>query len=544
MSLVDALVNISITSGSKAPTVQGFGTPMILSYHTKYASLLKAYTDPAGLLSDGFAATSKTYRMAQSIFSQSPHPPQFFVGRRQTAFTQALQLTLANTNTVSFYTYSFTILDDLGVSWPVTHVGTGVVATDATAIFTQLANTAVTYDHTTSHAFTVSAGYPYLANGTPVTLGGTPPTGFGAAGSATFFMINVTATTFQLSATKGGSVVTATTDDGTTVKLHAGIANCVVTNPSGGVLLFTQTAGSTVDITGMPVPAASGNNGTILFQDLTTDPGIVADVAAIEAIDNTSWYGIVSTSSSKAEVLALAAHVESQTKIFGFVCSDSDQTDNAVTTDLLSQLQALGYTRTLPLYLANETGSMGAAAWIGNRLATQPGAATWAYLSLVGVAVDPNLGGIVNTVTSIAGAHSKSGNVYTSLAGLGATLFGLTPSGIFIDTTIFIDWIRVNMQARILLRQVNASKAGSKIPYTDDGAAQVGMDVAAQLDSGSDKPGGANPGLVQSSINVIIPKVATMSPIDKANRVFGPITFTATTTGALNALSITGNLSF
>jgi hypothetical protein len=534
MSLLDSLVNISITAQTKVPTVQGFGTPLLLAYHTRYSDLLRSYLDLASLLTDGFTVNDQVYKMASKIFAQNPHPPSFYVGRRQLPFTQIVELTLCNTGSLG-YVYSYTIVTDDGLQYPVSLASTGSPTADATLL--SVTGSPVTYDHTTSHAFTAT-GYPYLRNGQPVTLGGTPPTGFSLA--TTYYMVNVTATTFQLSATKGGSVVTATTDNGTSVTLSLAFAHCTVTNPSAGVIRFTSTAGHMIDITGLPTPAKSGALGTITVKTTTADPGIVADLAAIEAVDSTSWYGVLIDSNGKAEIEALAAHIETQTKIFGYTTSDSDCVDNAVSTDVMSQLQALGYTRTIGLYLANETESYGACAWVGNRLSTQPGAANWAYCALVGVAYDSTLGGYVTVVTSVNGGVSKNGNVYVPLAGLGSTLFGLTPSGEFIDIPIAIDWMKVNMQARILIRLANASAAGSKIPYTDDGAAQIRQDVDAQL-AAAQTP--TNPILVPGTVVVKVPKVATISPVQKGQRIFGPITFSGQLQGSINQLTVNGTVT-
>jgi hypothetical protein len=295
-----------------------------------------------------------------------------------------------------------------------------------------------------------------------------------------------------------------------------------------------------VDVTGLPIPAASGANGTITVATTTADPGIVADLVAVEAIDSISWYGVLIDSNSKAEVEALAAHIETQTKIFGFTTSDSACGDAAATTDVFSQLKADGYTRTLGLYLANETESYAACAWMGGMLATQPGAGNWAWRELVGVTVDGNLGGLVPVITSIAGGSSKNGNVYVGVAGLGTTLSGFTPSGEFIDVPIFIDWLKVGIQVRIQTRLANASAAGRKVPYTDAGTQQFAQDVSAQLAAGSADP---NPGLTPGTTSVQVPKVATMSPTNKAKRQYGPITFSGQLSGSINGLTVNGTVT-
>lgn len=82
MSL-DTIINMSITALSKAPSVEGFGTPLIAAFHEKWTDRrVKEYGAETELLDDGFATTDAVYQMAQTIKSQNPCPQTFKLGRR------------------------------------------------------------------------------------------------------------------------------------------------------------------------------------------------------------------------------------------------------------------------------------------------------------------------------------------------------------------------------------------------------------------------------------------------------------------------------
>ena len=87
------IVQVTITAQTTQVTRAGFGTPLILSNHSKFTDLVREYTDLAGLVSDGFASTSPEYKAANAIFAQSPRPPKVKIGRRGTPSTMKYTLT-------------------------------------------------------------------------------------------------------------------------------------------------------------------------------------------------------------------------------------------------------------------------------------------------------------------------------------------------------------------------------------------------------------------------------------------------------------------
>jgi hypothetical protein len=303
------------------------------------------------------------------------------------------------------------------------------------------------------------------------------------------------------------------------------VAGITAVDATGSVTVTTDTAGDLVDFV-----RVSDKPDDLQFKDETADPGIAADLTAIETVDPDGWYALLLDSQGEAEILAAAAWIEARKKIFLCNTSDTEVVDNVVTTDVMSDLQSFAYARTAIIYsqarLLNWTG----AAWGGNRLPSDPGSSTWAFKTLASVQVDANLtGGQVSVI------ESKGGNVYRTIAGVNVTTFGITASGEYVDVTRFIDWLDARIKERIFGVLIN----NAKIPYTDKGVGLMTAQVLAQLNQGITAGGlAADPAPV-----VTAPLVADIDPADKASRVLPDINFTATLAGAIHQLVITGVLS-
>jgi hypothetical protein len=307
--------------------------------------------------------------------------------------------------------------------------------------------------------------------------------------------------------------------------LITAVVGITAVDSTGFVTITTDAAGALVDYVGV-----SDEPDNFSFKDITADPGLAADLTAIETVDPDGWYCLLLDSNSEAEILAAAAFIEARKKIFVCNTSDTNVVDNVVTTDVMSDLQSFAYARTAIIYSQARLLNWSGAAWAGNRLPSDPGSSTWAFKTLAAVQVDGALtGGQVSVI------ESKGGNVYRTIAGVNVTTFGITASGEYIDVTIFIDWLDARIKERIFGVLIN----NPKVPYTDAGVDLMRAQVLAQLNQGITAGGlAADPAPV-----VTAPLVADIDPADKAARVLPDINFTATLAGAIHQLVITGVLS-
>lgn len=262
----------------------------------------------------------------------------------------------------------------------------------------------------------------------------------------------------------------------------------------------------------------------ITQDDTTTDAGVAADYAAIKLEDN-DFYGVLMTSFSTLEAVALAAAVEADRKILGLLTSDSDVLSDGA-GNLAETLEGAGYHRTYLLYSADNF-DYGQAAWMGKQFPKDPGSSTWAFKSLAGVTYD------TLSDTQIGNLEGNHANHYTQTKGLSMVLQGEMASGRFIDITRGIDWLTVRMQERILQLLANSDK----IPFTSSGITALENEVRAQLQEAV----GNN--VITSDYTVTPPAIEDVSSTDKANRVLGDLDFSATLAGAIHQVTINGSVS-
>jgi len=262
-------------------------------------------------------------------------------------------------------------------------------------------------------------------------------------------------------------------------------------------------------------------------ENLTADPGLAADLAAITAEDP-AWYGLLLDSNGAAEVLVAAAYAEARQIQFVATLSDSEIKDSTVTDCILSQLVAAGYVRTVPIYSENNLQYAGAA-WMGDRFPSDPGSDTWAFKSLGGVTVSA-----LKTSERTA-IHDKGGNYYYEVAGKSIAFPGLSAGGEFADITRFVDWLHARIQEDVFAELVKRVK----IPYTDAGAAILVNVVHARLGNAVDVGGLAD----DPPYSVTAKKVAAMSSVDRAARVGPDIAFTGRCAGAIHTVQIQGKVA-
>ena len=86
-------VSVSITKETATVSRVGFGTPAVLTYHTRFPELFRLYGSLTEMTDDGFAVTDIAYKMCAAMFAQSPRPASIIVGRRGTAPTRDVKLT-------------------------------------------------------------------------------------------------------------------------------------------------------------------------------------------------------------------------------------------------------------------------------------------------------------------------------------------------------------------------------------------------------------------------------------------------------------------
>lgn len=271
------------------------------------------------------------------------------------------------------------------------------------------------------------------------------------------------------------------------------------------------------------------------FLEDTVDPGVATDLNAILAANPTAWYGLILDSTSRQEIEAAAAWVETNQKIFPAPSADTQPARIGFTADASAALPSAmyfvkngAYSRTGVMLTAYSNLSYGGAAWLGRMLPTIPGNATWAYKTLATVQADNLPAGWD------ANVFSENGSVYTPLGGVNATQYGKTGNAEFLDLVVYIDWLKSTMQIAVLALLLNSTK----VSFDDDGLNQVATVMRAVL-----KQGEANKGGVVGTSYVTPPLAATIGAADKAARNVPNIPWGQQLAGAVHTLTLNGTLT-
>ncbi len=264
------------------------------------------------------------------------------------------------------------------------------------------------------------------------------------------------------------------------------------------------------------------------YDNTTADPGLAADLNAIVAVDN-DWYGVAMDSDSGAEILALAAWLETKKKIGVVQSMDSNIPDSAAIDDIASQMELAAYTRTWGLFSRNVNNDYRCAAWLSKEIVKQPGSSTWAHKTLAGITADNLKSGWETTINNKKWSH------YTAVGGRNVTFESMTPAGEFADIIHFIDWLHARVQESVW----DVLASNDKIPFTDRGVELVASAIRQILRQGV-QVGGLKG---DPAPTVTFPRVADVSTANRANRILPDGKFTAELAGAIHKLVIRGKVS-
>lgn len=93
MSSIDKHVDVQITKETATVSRVGFGTPCVMTYHTRFPELYRVYSNLTEMTDDGFTTDDLAYKMVAAMFAQSPRPTSAVVARRTTAAIRDVKLT-------------------------------------------------------------------------------------------------------------------------------------------------------------------------------------------------------------------------------------------------------------------------------------------------------------------------------------------------------------------------------------------------------------------------------------------------------------------
>lgn len=536
---IDRVVDVAVSRTTRTISRPGFGTLLICAYHALNADRVRSYTDLDGMVADGFTPYDPAYQMAAAAFAQSPSVTKVKVGRRALAFTQVVNVELpapVSASTPELYKIEIDGLEagyTSDTSGTRAEVCTGLAAAinglaDDDAIVTATGSTTgeqvlagADLDGVTGSlamsvprriVLTLSSHADWDAttatiagldgNGNAISESLTIPNGGNAAPTTTKRFLRVTSVTIPAQSGTGGEFrvgvaapVSASGVSGTQV---------VCTSPAGELHSYQRV---TANVTG--------------FTTATTNPGIATDLNAILDADS-DWYGLALDSQGSAEIVAAAAWVETNKKLFVAETTDTAHLATGSLTAVGYLLKNAGYARSGLLVRRSIGLDWSAAAWFGEEFPKDAGASTWAHKRLAGISADDF------TDAQRQAIESYNANHYTLLGDAPVTFPGKVAWGDYIDSTRNEDALRVDVQYTL----ADLLISNDKIPFTDAGISLV----LAALNGVATRS--VQAGILADSPAPVVraPRASAVSAANKRARNLPDVTLDAYIAGAIHTI--------
>lgn len=269
-------------------------------------------------------------------------------------------------------------------------------------------------------------------------------------------------------------------------------------------------------------------------------PDVASDLTAIKN-ENNKWYAPITLFNSKAYVVAVAAWVESNKKLYGAASCDTDIITTAASgaSDVASTLLASSYFRSFAFYHPSPM-NVADAALMGRQLPLDPGSETWKFVTLAGVPV------VTFTDTHLVNLTDKRCMHYFAEGNSFITSEGKVASGEWIDVVRFIDWLVARLQEDVFNLFKKQSDLGKKVPYTTVGFTMVEGVIRARLQDGVDVGGLSNESVEIDGVKfdpgpaVKMPLMSSIATSDKQARKLTGIKFAGILAGAVHAAKMTG----
>ena len=268
---------------------------------------------------------------------------------------------------------------------------------------------------------------------------------------------------------------------------------------------------------------------------------------AVEAIKRAmaiaGWYVVCTAGVSTTEYPAIAAYIETQEKMFcytelGFFSGET----NAPTVSPI-------YFRTCGIYGRETTSTPDNevlpankyinVAFVAKWLFYSSGSETTAFKALS--SVEPS----VLTTTEMTELATANLNYFVTVGSKNISMNGKTLGGEWCDVIRFRDWLKNDMQVRV----VNLFITQPKIPYTDEGIALVHNQMLASLKAGQTAGGIANDEFDEDGNRIAgfvtsVPLASSLTAAEKASRQLKKCRFKARLAGAIHFAELKGSLTY
>lgn len=270
----------------------------------------------------------------------------------------------------------------------------------------------------------------------------------------------------------------------------------------------------------------------IAVQKTTEGSTLEAPTATLSRAESENgWYVALAAGIPEEDLEDMAEWTEAREKMFGYAYADP--ADNPVTNT---------YYRTFGICYGDDAGSGDPykhVAMAVRFLSYDAGSETWVNKSLASVSMSKF------TDTEIDTIDKDPASYYIQVGDTGLVQGGKVRAGEWIDVIRFRDWLKNDMQLRIL----NLLVKRPKVPYTDKGIGLVRNQMIASLKEGTRRGGIAEdqynsddeliPGFTTS-----VPLAADLSDTQRKSRILEDCTFSAILAGAIHVVNVNGSLVY
>lgn len=259
------------------------------------------------------------------------------------------------------------------------------------------------------------------------------------------------------------------------------------------------------------------------------------------AMDYSGWYALCTAGVDESNYETIAEYIDTTEKIFLFTELDFFDTNQSYVTGI--HFRAFGIfgcekANQLESEIPEENKYLHvalAAKW----LSYQSGTETSAFKTLEGVYPSKLSSSEIKKLTDANISY------FTTVGGRNVTIGGKVMAGEWADVIRFRDWLKNDMQVRV----VNLFITNSKVPFTDKGIGLIENHMRAALKSGQniggiaedefDIDGNIIPGYVTT-----VPLASTLTDGEKSSRKITDLRFKARLAGAIHFAEIDGMLSY
>lgn len=285
--------------------------------------------------------------------------------------------------------------------------------------------------------------------------------------------------------------------------------------------------------------------------------------AVTRALEYTSWYVVCPAGVKFGEIADLAALIEANERMM--VYSDpryfsgyngtvgTGRVGNIIIDEGIYEAETplvpTTYERTVGIYSAEYASQLPQevpaanlfmnVAFTAKWLNYEPGSETTAFKMLNAVA-PADL-----SSTNINKLIANNINYYLKIGNRNVTMLGKTMAGEWADIIRFRDWLKNDMQTRV----VNLFITNPKVPYTDAGIALIQNQMIASLQRGQQMGGIAGDefdviGNKIPGFSTSVPLASSMTVAERASRNLTGCKFSARLAGAIHHVEIKGSLTY